>query len=111
MVPASGLRNRSKAGNESPTRSAQPAADDLRALTHRPGRPPESAQRRPARLVLRHHGPGSGHTYGGKQPYTQARALRVDEIPAILEDYRRRARNAMSAGVSKASRSMARTDT
>jgi 2,4-dienoyl-CoA reductase-like NADH-dependent reductase (Old Yellow Enzyme family) len=42
--------------------------------------------------------PGLAHTYEGKQPYTQARPLRVDEIPAILEDYRQAARNAMQAG-------------
>jgi 2,4-dienoyl-CoA reductase-like NADH-dependent reductase (Old Yellow Enzyme family) len=43
-------------------------------------------------------GPAQAHTYDGKQPYTQARALRVDEIPSLLEDYRRAARNAMEAG-------------
>lgn len=42
--------------------------------------------------------PGSAHTYDGKQPYAQARALRADEIPALLEDYRHAARNAMEAG-------------
>ena len=42
--------------------------------------------------------PDAAHTYDGKQPYTEARALRVDEIPALLEDYRRAARNAMAAG-------------
>ena len=43
-------------------------------------------------------GPAQAHTYNGKQPYTQARALRLDEIPALLEDYRAAARNAMEAG-------------
>ena len=42
--------------------------------------------------------PGKAHTYEGKQPYTEARALRLDEIPALLEDYRTAARNAMEAG-------------
>lgn len=42
--------------------------------------------------------PGKAHTYEGKQPYTEARALRVDEIPALLDDYRRAARNARAAG-------------
>jgi 2,4-dienoyl-CoA reductase-like NADH-dependent reductase (Old Yellow Enzyme family) len=43
-------------------------------------------------------GPGLAHTYEGKQPYAEARALRLDEIPALLEDYRHAARNAMEAG-------------
>jgi 2,4-dienoyl-CoA reductase-like NADH-dependent reductase (Old Yellow Enzyme family) len=43
-------------------------------------------------------GPGDAHTYEGKKPYAQARALRRDEIPGLLEDYRRAARNAMEAG-------------
>jgi 2,4-dienoyl-CoA reductase-like NADH-dependent reductase (Old Yellow Enzyme family) len=42
--------------------------------------------------------PGKAYTYEGKQPYTEARALRVDEIPALLEDYRAAARNALAAG-------------
>ena len=42
--------------------------------------------------------PDRAHTYEGRQPYEQARALRVDEIPALLEDYRHAARNAMKAG-------------
>jgi 2,4-dienoyl-CoA reductase-like NADH-dependent reductase (Old Yellow Enzyme family) len=43
-------------------------------------------------------GPGMAHTYEGKQPYALARALRVDEIPALLDDYRNAARNALEAG-------------
>ncbi len=43
-------------------------------------------------------GPGAAHSYDGKQPYHQARALRTDEIPALLEDYRNAARNAIAAG-------------
>ncbi len=42
--------------------------------------------------------PGKAHTYGGKQPYEAPRALRADEIPALLEDYRVASRNAMAAG-------------
>jgi N-ethylmaleimide reductase len=42
--------------------------------------------------------PGSAHTYDGKQPYAEARALRADEIPGLLEDYRAAARNAIEAG-------------
>lgn len=42
--------------------------------------------------------PGKAHTYTGKQPYGAPRALRVDEIPAVLDDYRHAARNAMQAG-------------
>jgi N-ethylmaleimide reductase len=42
--------------------------------------------------------PGMAHTAAGKQPYTEPRALRIDEIPRILDDYRRAATNAMAAG-------------
>ena len=42
--------------------------------------------------------PGQAHTYDGKQDYTEARALRLDEFPGLLEDYRRAARNALEAG-------------
>ncbi len=42
--------------------------------------------------------PDHAHTYAGKQPYTQARALPLEEIPALLEDFREAARNAMEAG-------------
>jgi 2,4-dienoyl-CoA reductase-like NADH-dependent reductase (Old Yellow Enzyme family) len=42
--------------------------------------------------------PFKAHTYAGKQPYAEARALRLDEYPRLLEDYRRAARNARSAG-------------
>ncbi len=42
--------------------------------------------------------PGKAHTYAGKQPYAQARALGVDEIPRLLADYRRAADNARAAG-------------
>jgi 2,4-dienoyl-CoA reductase-like NADH-dependent reductase (Old Yellow Enzyme family) len=42
--------------------------------------------------------PGHAHTYDGKQPYEEARHLRADEIPGILEEFRTGARNAMNAG-------------
>ncbi|CAN5427122.1 alkene reductase [soil metagenome] len=42
--------------------------------------------------------PGSAHTYSGKQTYAQARALRLDEIARLLDDYETAARNAMNAG-------------
>ncbi len=42
--------------------------------------------------------PAKAHTYAGKQPYDTPRALRANEIPALLEDYRVAARNAMAAG-------------
>jgi len=54
------------------------------------GQPPVSASATTA--------PAYAHTYAGKQPYTQARPLRIDEIPGLLDDYERGARNAMTAG-------------
>jgi len=42
--------------------------------------------------------PGKAHTYSGKQPYAEARALRLDELPRLLDDYARAARNAIAAG-------------
>jgi 2,4-dienoyl-CoA reductase-like NADH-dependent reductase (Old Yellow Enzyme family) len=42
--------------------------------------------------------PGLAHTYGEKQPHVPARALRLDEIPGLLEDYRRATANALKAG-------------
>lgn len=42
--------------------------------------------------------PGQAHTYAGKQAYAQARPLRLDEIPGILNDFATAARNAMLAG-------------
>jgi N-ethylmaleimide reductase len=42
--------------------------------------------------------PGKGHTYDGKQPYGEARALRLDEIPRLLDEYEQAARNALAAG-------------
>lgn len=42
--------------------------------------------------------PDEAHTYEGKQPYAEARALPIDEIPRLLADYDRAARNAIAAG-------------
>ena len=42
--------------------------------------------------------PGFAHTNDGKQPYTEARPLGIDEIPALLDDYASAARNALKAG-------------
>jgi len=42
--------------------------------------------------------PGLAHTYAGKQPYSAARALGTDEIPALLEQFRQATRNAIEAG-------------
>ena len=54
------------------------------------GAPPVSASATTA--------PHKAHTYGGKQPYAAARALGVDEIPRLIEDFRHAARNARAAG-------------
>ena len=42
--------------------------------------------------------PGQAHTYDGKQNYAEARPLGLDEIPALLDDYRQATRNALEAG-------------
>ncbi|GJE45021.1 alkene reductase [Methylobacterium soli] len=42
--------------------------------------------------------PDAAHTYAGKQPYAEARALPVEEIPRLLGDYERATRNALAAG-------------
>ncbi len=42
--------------------------------------------------------PGDAHTANGKQPYQEARALRLDEIPRVIGDYVHAARNAVAAG-------------
>jgi 2,4-dienoyl-CoA reductase-like NADH-dependent reductase (Old Yellow Enzyme family) len=42
--------------------------------------------------------PDHAHTYEGIAPYEQAHALTLEEIPALLEDYRHAARNALKAG-------------
>ena len=42
--------------------------------------------------------PGYAHTYEGKKPYMQAKALPKEEIPRLLKDYARAANHAMDAG-------------
>ena len=42
--------------------------------------------------------PYKAHTYEGRQLYTEAHALTVDEIAATVEDYARAAANAIAAG-------------
>ncbi|MCJ8157878.1 alkene reductase [Sphingomonas sp. LaA6.9] len=42
--------------------------------------------------------PGAAHTYDGRQDYEQARPLDIAEIPGIVADYVRAARNARAAG-------------
>jgi 2,4-dienoyl-CoA reductase-like NADH-dependent reductase (Old Yellow Enzyme family) len=42
--------------------------------------------------------PGQAHTYDGKQDYEEARPLRLDEFPGLLDDYERATRNAIAAG-------------
>ena len=42
--------------------------------------------------------PDSAHTYDGKKPYGQARALGIDEIPRLLADYEVATANALAAG-------------
>jgi 2,4-dienoyl-CoA reductase-like NADH-dependent reductase (Old Yellow Enzyme family) len=43
-------------------------------------------------------GPGQAHTYDGRQDYEEARPLRLDEFPRLLDDYARAAENAKKAG-------------
>jgi 2,4-dienoyl-CoA reductase-like NADH-dependent reductase (Old Yellow Enzyme family) len=42
--------------------------------------------------------PHKAHTYEGRQPYEEARALRLDELPDLIGDYERAATNARIAG-------------
>ena len=42
--------------------------------------------------------PDAAHTYDGKKPYEEARALPIEEIPRLLADYDQAARNAIAAG-------------
>src|SRR4051794_19300443 len=42
--------------------------------------------------------PYKAHTYEGRQPYAEARPLRLDEIPGLLEDYGRAVAYAIAAG-------------
>jgi N-ethylmaleimide reductase len=41
---------------------------------------------------------GEAHTYEGRQPYVEARALGADEIPGLIADYVHAAHNAIRAG-------------
>ena len=43
-------------------------------------------------------GPGNAHTYDGRKPYEAARPLALNEIPALLHQYRRAAEFALAAG-------------
>jgi 2,4-dienoyl-CoA reductase-like NADH-dependent reductase (Old Yellow Enzyme family) len=54
------------------------------------GKPPVSASATTA--------PGHAWTYTGRQNYHQARALPLDEIPRVIDDYGRAAENAKAAG-------------
>ena len=49
--------------------------------------------------------PYKAHTYDGRQPYDEARALRLDEIPDLIGDYARGRRQCDRAPASTASRS------
>jgi N-ethylmaleimide reductase len=42
--------------------------------------------------------PDWARTYDGKKRYTEARPLELDEIPGLIRDYQRAARNALEAG-------------
>jgi len=42
--------------------------------------------------------PGQCYTYDGRQDYVEARPLRVDEVPGVLNDYANAATNAIKAG-------------
>jgi N-ethylmaleimide reductase len=42
--------------------------------------------------------PYKAHTYDGRQPYDEARPLGLDEIPGVIADYVKAARNARAAG-------------
>ncbi|MET0369759.1 MAG: alkene reductase [Sphingobium sp.] len=42
--------------------------------------------------------PGHAHTYDGNMGYELARPLAIDELPGIIDDYARAARNAIAAG-------------
>jgi 2,4-dienoyl-CoA reductase-like NADH-dependent reductase (Old Yellow Enzyme family) len=54
------------------------------------GEPPVSASATTA--------PYKAHTYEGRQPYSEARPLGLDEIPGLLDDYARAAAYAIAAG-------------
>ena len=54
------------------------------------GAPPVSASATTA--------PFKAYTYDGKMPYAEARPLALEEIPRVVDDYRRAAENALRAG-------------
>jgi N-ethylmaleimide reductase len=54
------------------------------------GKPPVSSSATTA--------PGHAHTYSGRQPNDQARALELSEIPRLIADYVKAAENAKKAG-------------
>ena len=54
------------------------------------GRPPVSASATQA--------PTKAHTYEGRLPYNVARPLEVSEMPRLVEDYTKAAKNALAAG-------------
>lgn len=54
------------------------------------GNPPVSASATTA--------PGHAHTPEGRKDHVQARALPIDEIPRVIDDYRKAAENAKAAG-------------
>ena len=54
------------------------------------GAPPVSASATKA--------PGHAHTFEGRKDYEAARALETDEIPRVVDDYRKAAENAKTAG-------------
>jgi N-ethylmaleimide reductase len=42
--------------------------------------------------------PGNAHTYEGRKPYAESRALELHEIRQMIDDYRQAAEHAMAAG-------------
>ncbi|MCP3732672.1 alkene reductase [Sphingomonas sp. MG17] len=42
--------------------------------------------------------PGKVHSYDGRQPYEQARALDLDDLPGVIDSYARATENALAAG-------------
>src|SRR5208337_3970533 len=41
---------------------------------------------------------GQVHTFGGKEPFETPRPLEIEEIPAVIEEYRRAAELSITAG-------------
>ena len=79
---------------------------DLRpALAYGPARPSELPRRRPPVSASATTAPYKAHTYDGSQPYAEARALRLDEIPDLIERLCARRRQCDARPASTASRS------